>query len=167
MYFLGPALGSALFSVGGFTLPYIVVASLALIMAIVLSVVVPKVYTDAKEEGDSSTVKMTFASLLTVTFWRDSNLENLLYSQSLEILIATDIAKILNLYIIILCTHLFHFLPVSIHYLQCIHCLLQYSVIYVGLRYISANIWYSTRYSTDIRLGIWLGIRLNIWLKVE
>ena len=61
-------MGSALFSVGGFTLPYIVVASLALIMAIVLSVVVPKVYTDVKEEGDSSTVKMTFTSLLTVTF---------------------------------------------------------------------------------------------------
>ena len=34
--------------------------------------------------------------------------------------------KILNLYIILLCTHLYHFFPLSIHYLQCINCLLHY-----------------------------------------
>ena len=33
------------------------------------------------------------------------------------------IVKILNLYFILSCTHLYHFFPVSIHYLQCIHCL--------------------------------------------
>ena len=33
--------------------------------------------------------------------------------------------NILNLFIIILCTHLYHFFPVSIQYLQCIHCLLH------------------------------------------
>ena len=37
-----------------------------------------------------------------------------------------DIVKILNLYIILLCAHLYHFLPVSIHYLQCINFLLHY-----------------------------------------
>ena len=37
------------------------------------------------------------------------------------------IVKILNLYIILLFTHLYHFFPVSIHYLQCIQCLLHYS----------------------------------------
>ena len=30
------------------------------------------------------------------------------------------IVKILNLYVILLCTHLHHFFPVSIHYMQCI-----------------------------------------------
>ena len=35
------------------------------------------------------------------------------------------IAKILNLYIVLSCTHLYHFFPVSIHSLQSIHCLLQ------------------------------------------
>ena len=34
------------------------------------------------------------------------------------------IVKILNIYIMLSCTHLYHFSPVSIHYLQCIHCLL-------------------------------------------
>ena len=34
--------------------------------------------------------------------------------------------KILNLHIILLYTHLYHLFPVSIHYLQCIHCLLGY-----------------------------------------
>ena len=36
------------------------------------------------------------------------------------------ILKILNLYIILLCTHLYHFFPVSIHYLKWIHCLFHY-----------------------------------------
>ena len=39
---------------------------------------------------------------------------------------AHSIVKILNLYIIPLCTHLYHFFLVSIHYLQCIHCLLHF-----------------------------------------
>ena len=65
--FLGPALGSALYIVGGFTLPYLVVASMALIMAIVLALVVPNVYADVKEEGDTSTVKLTFTQLIKVT----------------------------------------------------------------------------------------------------
>ena len=33
------------------------------------------------------------------------------------------IVKILNFYIILLCSHLYHFFPVSMHYLHCIHCL--------------------------------------------
>ena len=35
-----------------------------------------------------------------------------------------DIIKILNLYIILLCTQLYNFFLASIHYLQCVHCLL-------------------------------------------
>ena len=36
------------------------------------------------------------------------------------------IVKILKFYIILLCAHLYRFFPASIHYLQSIHCLLQY-----------------------------------------
>ena len=37
----------------------------------------------------------------------------------LEYLHNIFIVKILNLYVILLCTHLYHIFPVSIHYLQC------------------------------------------------
>ena len=43
------------------------------------------------------------------------------------------VVKTLNLHIILLCTHLYHFFPVSIHYLQCIHCLLHYVTEYIGI----------------------------------
>ena len=43
----------------------------------------------------------------------------------LSALTTTNIVKILNLYISLLCTPLYHFFPVSLHSLQCIHCLLQ------------------------------------------
>ena len=43
-----------------------------------------------------------------------------------EFWILLGIVKILNLFIIILCTHFYHFFLVSIHYPQCIHCLLHY-----------------------------------------
>ena len=36
-----------------------------------------------------------------------------------------NIIKILKIYIMLSCTHLYHFFPVSIQYLQCIHCLLH------------------------------------------
>ena len=36
------------------------------------------------------------------------------------------IVKILNLYIMLSCTHRYYFFPLSIHFLQCIHCLLHY-----------------------------------------
>ena len=41
-----------------------------------------------------------------------------------------NIVKILNLFIIH-CTHLYYFFLVSIHYLQCIHCLLHYVTEYL------------------------------------
>ena len=43
----------------------------------------------------------------------------------LQLNFVPTIVKILNLYIILLCSHLYHFLPVAIHSLQRIHCLLQ------------------------------------------
>ena len=56
---VGPALGSALFIAGGFTLPYLVVSSLAFVMAIVLALVVPKVTTNDKKDGETKSVTFT------------------------------------------------------------------------------------------------------------
>ena len=47
-------------------------------------------------------------------------------SKKVATLYTENIVKILNLYIMLSCIHLHHFLPVSVHYLQCIHCLLHY-----------------------------------------
>ena len=57
-----------------------------------------------------------------------NNLMLNLYLQPLVIVtIPQLIVKILNLYVILLCTQLYHhFFPVSIQYLQCINCLLHY-----------------------------------------
>ena len=51
-----------------------------------------------------------------------------------QILTYTFTVKILNLYIILSCYHLYHFFPVSIHYLQCIHCLLNWVVNFEELK---------------------------------
>ena len=63
----GPALGSALFIAGGFTLPYIVVSSMAFIMAIVLAIVVPKVKTDDKNDSNNQTKSVTFSAMVKVS----------------------------------------------------------------------------------------------------
>ncbi len=52
----GPALGSALFVAGGFTLPYVVVASSAFLVAIILAIVVPKVSIDEKSKCQTKSV---------------------------------------------------------------------------------------------------------------
>ena len=55
--------------------------------------------------------------------------------------IVTDIVKILNIYIMLLCTHLYHFFLVSIHYLQCIHCLLHYITYFTEPNQAKINIY--------------------------
>ena len=45
--------------------------------------------------------------------------------KSYRLFISLRIAETKNLKIKLLCTHLYHFFPVSIHYQQCIHCLLH------------------------------------------
>ena len=65
--------------------------------------------------------------IITIFFLRISEKKMTLESEMVAILVRFRImVKILNFYIIILCSHLYHFFPVSIHYLQCIHCLLHY-----------------------------------------
>ena len=60
----GPALGSALFVAGGFTLPYVVVASTAFLVAIILAIVVPKVSIDEKSKCQTKSVG--FSAILKV-----------------------------------------------------------------------------------------------------
>ncbi len=70
----GPALGSALFIAGGFTLPYIVVSSMAFVMAVVLALVVPKVTMDDKSDTDKQTKSVTFAAIAKVSIFLKINL---------------------------------------------------------------------------------------------
>jgi hypothetical protein len=63
--FLGPALGSALYSLGGFTLPFISVGSVTLLIAIFLLIIVPNVTTEAKDKTDGGK-SLTFAGLIKV-----------------------------------------------------------------------------------------------------
>ena len=68
-YISGPAIGAGLYSVGGFSLPYFVVGSMALIMAIVLVFVVPKVQTDIKAKQVKQSKSLTFAAILKARFY--------------------------------------------------------------------------------------------------
>ncbi len=68
----GPALGSSLYIAGGFSLPFLVIGSLALVMAIVLAVVVPKIDSDEKDRLNSSkSTTLTFAALFSVRNFYD------------------------------------------------------------------------------------------------
>jgi hypothetical protein len=64
----GPAIGSALFIAGGFTLPYLVVASIAFFVAIILAIVVPNVSTEDK--SNSKTESVNFMAIFTVRILR-------------------------------------------------------------------------------------------------
>jgi hypothetical protein len=60
-------LGSALYGVGGFSLPFLGVASVALINAIALAVVVPKMQVTKREGGqETPQLKLTFSTLIKV-----------------------------------------------------------------------------------------------------
>jgi predicted MFS family arabinose efflux permease len=67
LVFIGPALGSFLYSVGGFTLPFLVVGTCALVMAIVLCMVVPPVKMDERDADDTTSKSLTFATLARVS----------------------------------------------------------------------------------------------------
>ena len=65
-FFSGPALGSFLYALGGFTLPFLSVGSFALVMAVVLCVVVPPVKMDDRDANDPDTKSLTFTKLIKV-----------------------------------------------------------------------------------------------------
>jgi hypothetical protein len=66
--FPGPALGSFLYELGGFTLPFLTVGSFALVMAVVLCIVVPPVRMDDRDADDADNKSLTFAKLARVGF---------------------------------------------------------------------------------------------------
>ena len=63
--FPGPALGSALYGLGGFTLPFLSVGSVTLLVAILLLFIVPNVKTEEKDKRDAGK-SLTFAGLVKV-----------------------------------------------------------------------------------------------------
>ena len=62
---LGPALGSALYGLGGFSLPFFSVGSVTLAVAVLLLIVVPSVETEKKDKTDGGKT-LTFAGLFRV-----------------------------------------------------------------------------------------------------
>ena len=71
------------------------------------------------------------------------------------------IVEILNLDKIILFTHLHHFFPVSIHYLQCIYCLLNYK-----WRTISLALLSFTQYFTFVFYLFFLTLYLDLFFSL-
>ena len=63
--FLGPALGSALYSVGGFYLPFITVGSVAFVAAVLLLFIVPNVKPEKRDKTDGGK-SLTFSALIRV-----------------------------------------------------------------------------------------------------
>ena len=63
--------------------------------------------------------KIYVTSFFSISYYSNSEID-------LKVTYKNIIVKILNLYIILPCAHLYHFFPVSINYLQCMHCLLHY-----------------------------------------
>ena len=66
--YLGPALGSMLYSFGGFTLPFLVVASVALVNSIALAIVLPNIEISKKQENETTSIRLTFSALIKVWF---------------------------------------------------------------------------------------------------
>jgi Na+/melibiose symporter-like transporter len=63
----GPALGSALYQVGGFLLPFLVVGSWCMMGAILVLFAIPNVKVDTEEKTDGRK-KLTLLDLAKVTF---------------------------------------------------------------------------------------------------
>ena len=62
----GPAVGSALYSLGGFPLPFLTVGSLGLLAAIGLFFVVPEVQWDKRDSPDDDTKVLTLKGIAKV-----------------------------------------------------------------------------------------------------
>ena len=60
-YMLGPALGAFLYEVGGFTLPFVIVGSIGIVVATSLLFVIPKVKVDERKVADKTLTLMDIA----------------------------------------------------------------------------------------------------------
>ena len=65
-FYLGPALGSALYIHGGFTLPFISVGTFGLVIAIVLLFMVPDLQSDRDDSLIKDSTVLTMKGILTV-----------------------------------------------------------------------------------------------------
>ena len=65
-FYLGPALGSALYIHGGFTLPFISVGTFGLVIAVVLLFMVPDLQSDRDDSLIRDTTVLTIKGILTV-----------------------------------------------------------------------------------------------------
>jgi hypothetical protein len=66
-FFSGPALGSALYSLGGFTLPFVSVGSATFLVAILLLIIVPNATMEEKDKTERGK-SLTFTHLLNVIY---------------------------------------------------------------------------------------------------
>ena len=65
--FIGPVIGSGLYSLGGFLLPFVVVGSVGIVLAICLFFAIPKgEYESRKNQNESNTKKLTWAGVFKV-----------------------------------------------------------------------------------------------------
>ena len=60
-YMLGPALGAFLYEVGGFTLPFVIVGSIGIVVATSLLFVIPNVKIDERKVADKTLTLMDIA----------------------------------------------------------------------------------------------------------
>ena len=66
-YFIGPALGSALYSLGGFSLPFLSVGILSLLAAILLCFAVPDVQSKPNDSPDQNRKVLSFRGIAKVS----------------------------------------------------------------------------------------------------
>ena len=67
MYYSGPVIGSGLYSLGGFLLPFVTVGSIGIILAICLFFAIPSgEYEKQEENSDLKTKKLTWSGVFQV-----------------------------------------------------------------------------------------------------
>ena len=65
--YIGPVIGSGLYSLGGFLLPFVVVGSVGIVLAVCLFFAIPKgEYENRKDQNESNTKKLTWAGVFKV-----------------------------------------------------------------------------------------------------
>ena len=75
MFYLGPVIGSGLYSLGGFLLPFVTIGSIGIILAICLFFAIPSGEYDIQEDcNDLKTKKLTWSGVFQVHY-RDETLE--------------------------------------------------------------------------------------------
>ena len=65
--YIGPVIGSGLYSLGGFLLPFVVVGAVGIVLAVCLIFAIPKgKYENREDQNESNTKKLTWAGVFKV-----------------------------------------------------------------------------------------------------